>query len=55
MGTSGKASSLCWRKILRERDKFGGECLVNGEELAWGKLVCGVMEKIAVVLILSGF
>ena len=33
MGTSGQASSLDWRDILRKRDKFGGECLVNGEDL----------------------
>ena len=47
VGTSGQTSFIGWRKILRERDKFGSECLVNGEELVQGKLVCGVMQKIA--------
>ena len=52
MGTSGQASSLDWRNILRERDRFGGEYVVNGKELAWGKLVCGVMQqKIAVEVV----
>ena len=48
MGTIGHASSLGWRKILQERDKFGGMCLVIGGDFVWVKLVCGVMQKIAV-------
>ena len=48
MGTSGHASSLDWGKILRKRDKLGGVCLVIGGEFVWVKLVCGVMQKIAV-------
>ena len=48
MGTRGHASSLGWGKILQERDKFGGMCLVIGGDFVWVKLVCGVMQKIAV-------
>ena len=48
IGTSGHASSPGWGKILREIDKFGGACLVIGEELVWVKLVCSVIQKIAV-------
>ena len=33
--------------MLRERDKFGGECLVNVRSLCMGKLVCGLMQKTA--------
>ena len=48
MGTRRHASSLGWGKISRERHKFGGVCLVIGGEFMWVKLVCGVMQKIAV-------
>ena len=48
MGTRGHASSLGWGKILRERDKFRGVSLIIGGEFVWVKLVCGVMQKIAV-------
>ena len=34
MGTCGQTSWVGWRKKLRETDKFGDECLVNGEKLA---------------------
>ena len=47
VGTSGQTSFIGWRKILPERYKFGSECLVNDEKLVQGKLVCGVMQKIA--------
>ena len=50
MGTCGQTSSLGWRKILRERHKFGGECLVNGEKLVSAKLVC-VIHKVAVAFV----
>ena len=48
VGTRGHASSLGWGKILRKIDKLGGVCLVLGREFAWVKLVCGLMQKIAV-------
>ena len=48
MGTRGHASSLGWGKISREREKFGNKCLVIGGEFVWAKLVCSVMQQIAV-------
>ena len=48
MGERGHASSLGWGNIIRKRDKFGGMCLVIGGRFVWGKLECGVMQKIAV-------
>ena len=48
MSASRQASSLCWRKYYEKEISFRGECLVNGEELASGKLVLGVIQKIAV-------
>ena len=52
MSTCGQTYSLGCKKILRERHKFGGECLVNGEELVYAKLVCDVIQKIAVGVVL---
>ena len=48
MGTRGHASSLVWGKIIREKGKFRGMCLIIGEKFVWVKLECGVMQKIAV-------
>ena len=47
LGTSGHTSSPGWGKILGEINKFGGACLVIGGELAWMKLVCSAVQKIA--------
>ena len=47
MGTRGHAPSLGWGKIIRERNKFGGMCLVIGGKFVWLKLEFGVMQKIA--------
>ena len=48
MSSGGHASSLSWEKILRERDRLGGDCLVTGGEFVLGEIVCGVMQNIAV-------
>ena len=48
MGTRGHASPIVEGKIIREKDKFGGMCLIIGGKFAWVKLECGVMQNIAV-------
>ena len=47
MGTREHASPLVWGKIIRERDKFGGMCLIITGKFVWVKERCGVMQKIA--------
>ena len=51
MATRGHASSLGWGKVIREKEKFGGVCLVIGGDIVWVKLVYGMMQKIAVEIV----
>ena len=58
LGTSGRTSFIGWRKMLREKDKSGGECLVNGEELVHGETTVWFNAEDCIwgcVLIFSGF
>ena len=48
MGTRGHASSLVWRKVIRERDEFGDMCLIISGKFVRVKLECGVMQRIAI-------
>ena len=51
MATRGHASSLGWGKVIREKEKFGGVCLVIGGDIVWVKLVYGMMPKIVVGIV----
>ena len=48
MDTRRHASSLVWGKLIRERDKIVGMCLIIGGKSVCVKLDCGVMQKIPV-------
>ena len=48
MDTRGHVSPLVWGKLIRERDKIVGMCLIIGGKSVCVKLDCGVMQKIPV-------
>ena len=57
MGTRGHASALGWGKVIRERDEFGGMCLVISGKFCAGetRVYCDAEDcSWSCVLVLTG-